>query len=182
MSRTALPLHVGDISCFAKSLRSALDGLEKLPSHLEMLNILTKAQGYRNFQHFKAQTEALERFETPQPARPEPEVNYKLVHRVTRFFDEQHRLIRWPGKYSQRMLCLWVVWSHIPARSSFTEKEISELLNDWHLFGDHALLRRELVDNRMMERTPDGRCYKRLEVRPPADAVALLKQLRKQPY
>lgn len=176
MSRTCLPFHVGDVSSFAKSLRRSLDGLEKTPSHLEMLNLLTKAGGYRNFQHFKAQTEAREKLAEPQPMAPT--VNYKLVHKLTRFFDAQGRLIRWPGKYSQRMLCLWIIWARIPARTTYTEKEISALLNVLHLFGDHALLRRELVNNHMMKRTPDGRQYKRLELRPPDDAVALLQRLR----
>ncbi len=176
MSRTSLPLHVGDVSAFAKSLRRSLDGLETLPSHLEMLNLLAKAGGYRNFQHFKVQAEARDLLEAPSP--PQPAVNYKLVHKLTRFFDTEGKLIRWPGKYSQRMLCLWVIWSRIPARTTYTEKEISALLHNLHLFSDHALLRRELVDNRMMERTPDGRQYKRLELRPPDDAVALLEKLR----
>ncbi len=176
MSRTSLPLHVGDVSAFAKSLRRSLDGLEQLPSHLEMLNLLAKAGGYRNFQHLKAQTDAMERLAAPKAAQPA--INYKLVHKLTRYFDDQGKLVRWPGKYSQRMLCLWIIWSRIPARKTFTEKEINALLNELHLFGDHALLRRELVDNNMMQRTPDGRQYKRLELRPPDDAAALLEKLR----
>ena len=176
MSRTALPLFIGDISSFSKSLRNLLSQSDKLPSHVEMLNVLAKAGGFKNFQHFKAE-------HGKQDAQPEQsavpaEVNHKLVNKLVRYFDEQGRLIRWPGKYSQRVVCLWIMWSRIPAKTTFSEKEISRFLEGQHLFGDHALLRRELVDRGMMERTPDGRRYIRLEVRPPAEALALLERLK----
>ena len=57
------------------------------------------------------------------------------------------------------------------------EAEINGALNAEHLFGDHALLRRELVDLGMMARTADGREYRRLEQAPPAEAVALIRHL-----
>ncbi len=176
MSKTQLPYHAEDISSLAKSLRRQLDGLEHTPSHVDMLQLLAKAGGYRNYQHFRAQCEARERLNAPAP--PPAEVDFRRVSRVVRLFDEEGRLIRWPGKFSQRMLCLWVMWSRIPARKTMTEGEISEFLDGLHLFGDHALLRRELVDRGMVERTPDGRQYKRLELPPPAEALALLERLR----
>ncbi len=180
MSRIPLSLYVGDIAAFARSLRRQIGGLERLPSHLEMLNLLSRAGGYRNFQHFRAQQEALADLEARHSAPPPPaeEIDHKRVQQVVRLFDDQGRLIRWPGKFSQRMLCLWVLWSRLPARVSFTEREISELLQQRHLFGDHALLRRELVDRGMVTRTPDGREYKRLERRPPAEAAALFQHPR----
>lgn len=177
MSRTPLPLAVADIAAFARSLRHQLDGREGTPSHLEMLNLLSKAGGYRNFQHFRAQQDARTAFETPKSAPPV--VNYKLVNRVARFFDEQGRLVRWPGKFSQRMVCLWVMWSRVPARTPLTEREISDMLEAQHLFGDYALLRREMVDRGMVERTPDGRQYRRIEQTPPAEALAVLEHLRR---
>ena len=75
------------------------------------------------------------------------------------------------------MLCLWVLWSRIPAGASFTEQEISGVLNHWHVFGDHALLRRALVDYGLMTRTVDGRQYRRIEQQPPAELKPLLERL-----
>lgn len=176
MSKISLPFHVGDISTFARTLRRQLHELERLPSHVEMLNLLVKAAGHRNFQHFRAQLEI-----NNSPASPVSapvEVESKLIKRLVRLFDEQQRLIRWPKKFTQRKLCLWVLWSAIPARETFTEKDISELLEARHLFGDHALLRRDLVDLGYMTRTADGSQYKRLERQPPAEAMELFKQLR----
>ncbi|NCC24302.1 MAG: DUF2087 domain-containing protein [Deltaproteobacteria bacterium] len=179
MSRTPLPLTVGDISMFAHSLRRQLNGRENTPGHVEMLNLLCKAGGFRNFQHFKSQQERLQVQETPPTAQID--VNDKKIQRVARFFDHQGRLVRWPGKFSQCLLCLWVMWSRIPARTSLHEREISVFLDSHHLFGDHALLRRELVDRGMVERTPDGRQYRRIERTPPAEALALFEKLRRVP-
>jgi hypothetical protein len=46
------------------------------------------------------------------------------------------------------------------------------------LFGDPALLRREMFDRGMVWRTPDGREYRRIEDKPPALARALIRQLQ----
>jgi hypothetical protein len=73
---------------------------------------------------------------------------------------------------------LWVIWSKLPARQVLTEKEINLLLNENHLFGDHALLRRWLCDYGMMSRTRDGSEYRRVEKHPPAEALELIRQLR----
>ena len=175
MSRTPLPLVVGDISGFARSLRNGLEGLDRLPGHVEMLNLIARAGGFRNFQQFRARQTAREALEAPLP---QPiAVDYTLVKRLARVFDQEGRLVRWPKKFTQRMICLWVMWSRVPARTPLNEKEISDLLNREHLFGDHALLRRELVDRGMVDRTPDGRRYTRIEQQPPAEALELVRHL-----
>ncbi len=178
MSRTLLPFHSEDISALARSLKGQLANCESQPSHPELLNILVRANGYRNFQHYRAQLAARDRLESRTPAQePEP-VDFVRVKRLLRMFDPGGKLVRWPAKRSQQELCLWVIWSKLPARQVFTEKEINKLLNDNHLFGDHALLRRWLCDYGMMSRTRDGCEYCRVEKRPPAEARDLIRQLR----
>ncbi|MGL1861263.1 MAG: DUF2087 domain-containing protein [Pseudodesulfovibrio sp.] len=176
MSKVQLPLTVGDISTFAKTLRSQIDDLERTPSHVEMLNLLAKAAGFRNFQHFRAQHDVSE--PTTTPPQPIVEVNPKRLKQLVRYFDSEGTLIRWPGKYTQRGTCLWVMWSRIPAKVLMTENEINDRLEAQHQFGDYALLRRELVDRGMLGRTADGRQYKRVELEPPAEALELFKRLR----
>jgi hypothetical protein len=70
-----------------------------------------------------------------------------------------------------------VLWSRLPPRQAYSEAEINRALNGEHAFGDHALLRRELVDQGLVRRTADGREYRRVEQAPPADAVALIRHL-----
>jgi len=49
--------------------------------------------------------------------------------------------------------------SKIDQGKIYTEKEINALINKWHSFEDHALLRREMYDQFLIERTEDGRAY-----------------------
>lgn len=49
---------------------------------------------------------------------------------------------------------------------TYTEREVNELLNEWHTFRDPATLRRELYENRFLNRDPYGTAY---ELAPPAE-------------
>lgn len=187
MSRTLLPFHSDDISALARSLKGQLAHCEPQPGHLELLNMLVRANGYRNFQHYRAELAARNQPENPQAPAPTPEsapapipepVDSSRVKHVLQIFDSDGKLVRWPGKRSQQELCLWVIWSKIPARQVLTEKEINRLLNENHHFGDHPLLRRWLCDYGMLDRTRDGREYRRIEKAPPAEALELIRRLR----
>ncbi|KAA5597281.1 DUF2087 domain-containing protein [Blastochloris sulfoviridis] len=179
MSRPIFPFHAEDISALARALKSQLDSREAPPGHVELLNMLARGAGWKNFQHFRAQFEAHERLEQPivQPAPPPPAIDFRRIERLARLFDDAGRLVRWPKKFNQQQTCLWVLWSRIPARRDFAEREINLLLLDQHAFGDYALLRRDMIDSGLMTRTPDGRVYRRIERAPPPDAVALIRVL-----
>lgn len=178
MPKILLPFHSDDISALARSLKDRLATCEHLPGHVELLNMLVQSNGYRNFQHFRAQLAARSQLQN-QRATPEPEpIDFRRIKRLLRMFDLDERLTRWPPKRSQQELCLWVLWSKLPPRKVFTDAEIKQRLNAGHLFGDHALLRRWLCDYGMMSRTSDGREYRRVERRPPAEALALIGHLR----
>jgi len=175
MSKTPLPLHVGDISSFARSLGTQLADCGRTPGHVELLNMLARSSGHKNFQHLRAS--ALQAAQ-PVPARPAPEpVDPARITRLARLFDRAGLLSRWPGKRGMELTCLWVVWSRIPARQVFSEAQLNGLLNTLHSFGDHALLRRGLCDCGLMTRTADGREYRRVELKPSAEALALLERL-----
>lgn len=175
MSRLALPFEVADLSAFARSLRDQLEKLEHKPSHVEMLNLLCRAAGFRNYQHFRADAEARQRLVAPQEVKPVPD--HQLVEKVARHFDAEGRLLRWPAKTPHLALCLWVLWSRIPSSSVLIEREINDLLNRWHVFGDHAVLRRALFEAGLVDRTQDGRKYRRIEQKPPVELSALLSRV-----
>lgn len=175
MSRTPIPFVAEDISALARTLASEIAGHDGAPGHVEWLNILARAGGFANFQHFRAQHDARAELETPPP--PPASVDMARLGRILRYFDEAGRLIRWPGKASHRPDCLWVLWSRMPAGAVMHEREVNERLAAEHLFGDYALLRRELVDTGLMRRTQDGREYRRIEQAPPPEAVELIRLL-----
>jgi hypothetical protein len=179
MPRTETPLHAADISAFAKSLarelKQAHDTLHRLPGHVELLNMLARASGHRNFQSLKARPPA------PPPAAAEAPVTLSdTAVRALRQFDAQGRLTRWPIKYSVQRLMLWGLWMRFDGKRPYTEREINEVLKAWHLFGDHCTLRRELVEMKMLERSDGGAQYRKLPRRPDAEAMALMRALRER--
>lgn len=179
MSRPVFAFAANDISALARALRGQLAACDHLPSHLEMLNMLARASGHRNFQHFRACAEGEPVAPPPAlpAAAPATAVDERRQERVARLFDAEGRLTRWPGKESWRHLCLWALWSALPAGVTLTEREVNAALNALHLFEDHALLRREMADRGMVWRTADGRAYRRIEQPPPVEAQALIRRL-----
>ena len=179
MTRTVLAFEAPDISALARTLRSQLTAHDKVPGHVELLNMLARAAGFRNFQHLRAETQARHRASEPPPAPVAP-ADLARCEKALRLFDAQGGLFRWPKKRNQQVLCLWVLWSRLPAGETFPERRMNELLNQHHGFGDHALLRRELVELGLFRRTPDGREYSRVEQPPPPELPALLTLLRRE--
>ncbi|MBY3064630.1 MULTISPECIES: DUF2087 domain-containing protein [Rhizobium] len=167
MSRTLIPLQVSDTSTFAKALRAQLVAHQGLPSHLQMLNMVAKAAGHGNMQALRARAElnsAIIRVDEEDIISKRPEaVDEKHIERVVRCFDDSRRLLRWPSRRSDQILVLWILWSQMPASVAMSERDVSGLLQEKHLFGDHALLRRELYELGLVTRTRDGSVYRRVE-------------------
>ncbi|KZS50614.1 DUF2087 domain-containing protein [Rhizobium anhuiense] len=179
MSRKLIPLYLSDTSTFAKSLRSQLSHHDGLPSHLEVLNMLAKAAGHRNFQSLRATAEIADnpplKPSAEKPFRRPSEVDQRQVERIARCFDGKGRLLRWPARRTDQIVSLWILWTQIPAARELSEPDVNILLNERHDFGDYALLRRELCDLGLMTRTPNGRIYRRVERPMPAEAAGTLR-------
>jgi hypothetical protein len=176
MSRTAVPLRVDDLSLFAKTLRQSLSAHEGTPGHVELLNMLAKAAGFANYQHLRADAEAADRLVAA--AEPGPRPDLEQVAKVARYFDDAGVLTSWPSRFAHQTLSQWVFWSRIPRGETYDERGISELIKGWHAFGDHAIIRRAMVDAKMLERNQNGREYRRIEQVPPPELAPLLEQLR----
>lgn len=172
VSRQRLPYHAPDISALAKSLARQLDDSPERPGHVELLNLLARAVGFRNYQALRASHQAEARL--AREAEPEVVVDFRRVEQWRRYFDDAGCLQRWPKKHSHRDACLWVLWSRLPARQRWSERELNERLRAQERLGDHLLLRRALVDGGWLARTDDGGEYRRIERRPPAELGALL--------
>ena len=175
MSRICIPFSASDISALARSLHTQLDGLDHTPGHLELLNMLARATGQRNYQSLRAQLAARDQLETPEPS-PEP-VDFVRVRSLARYFDSEGRLKSWPAKSTLQASCLWVIWSRLPSGEPLSEDHLNREIRASHLFGDHALLRRELCDQNLVARTADGREYRRVERPPSTEALALIRRL-----
>ncbi|KJF74359.1 DUF2087 domain-containing protein [Agrobacterium arsenijevicii] len=174
MPRSILSIDISDLSTFAKSLREQIGRLDRQPSHVEMLNLLSRAAGFRNFQHLRAaRTPSAESGSSPPETMPV--ANEGRVLKTARIFDGAGSLVQWPARRSQQELCLWYLWAKIPAGDKFSEREFSGLLDGLHLFGDAAMLRRDMVGLRLIRRNRDGSDYQRIEQKPPAELPLLLR-------
>jgi hypothetical protein len=183
--RERTPLVAADLSAFAKALRTQLaeriDSGAGLPGHVEMLNLLARAAGHRNVQALKAAAKSTASVAAPSPHRwhgPKHPSLSTAADRTLRVFDAQGRLLRWPSKRPEQVLALWCLWMAFDGKRRYSEREVNEVLNAHHVFGDHCLLRRELVEMKLLARTPGGEQYRKLAARPDEETAALLRAVR----
>jgi hypothetical protein len=75
------------------------------------------------------------------------------------FLDENLKLKVWPSKPEKKQLAVEYLASKFEFDKEYMEKEISEIIKQNHTFNDHPMLRRELVNRKLLERTPNGAKY-----------------------
>lgn len=189
MTRLLVPLATPDVSAFTKTLKGFLDERhaagKPLPSHVELLNLLARAAGRRNFATLKAHALSAAPTAPPRPPSATPASTAvdlstlsATVRKALLQFDEAGRLMRLPGKLSVQQLACWALWTHFAARRQYTEKEVNAVINAHHTFGDHATLRRELINLKLLGRKPDCSAYWKEPHRPSAEVRTFLQAWR----
>ena len=194
-----MPFVVADISALAKSLRAAFEGVDAAPSQVQMLNWLAKAAGHQNYQSLRAQANFAPPVQTPPAAvhhttvpaatantaakeAATPENNVALTTHAAKAltqFDSAGKLTRWPHKFAVQRVAMWGLWIRFDSKRKYSEKEVNGVLNAWHLFGDHATLRRELINMQLLARKPDCSVYWKGAQKPSGDVQAFLRALRR---
>ena len=191
MTRLLVPFATPDVSALAKTLKGFLherhDAGKPPPSHVELLNLLARSAGLRNFATLKAAALAAP-VALPPALRPDKAsaadvaVDLKALSPAARKaltqFDESRRLVRLPHKLSVQQMAAWALWTQFAARRPYTEKEVNAIINANHTFGDYATLRRELVNMKLLGRTSDGREYWKEPRRPDEEVRAFLQAWR----
>ncbi len=141
MSRVALSLHIPDLSGFAKSVREQLGKLPEPPSHVEMLNLLCRSAGFQELSTLQGRGGSPAALCSCRPRRlPHRSITSSSSERCA---SSMSRVACCVGRRRPRFR-IFVCGCCGPAlesRETFTEKQISELIKRWHVFGDHALLR-----------------------------------------
>lgn len=182
MPRIPVSMTIADVSAFARSLARALPRDGAPPGHLAMLNLLARAAGHGNWQALRAASaRASAPAGTPAGVTAPPPAadaaSLRRIDRARRLFDAEGRLTRWPSRAAIQDLCLWVMWSRLPARTALSERAVNALFDGWQVFGDRAVLRRGLIDAGLARRNPDGSDYRRVEREPPPEARSLIAML-----
>ncbi len=80
---------------------------------------------------------------------------------LKRFLDKDSKLKAWPSRKhrDKQLLALEYLAAKFEPGREYSEKEVNEILNQNHTFGDPAMLRRELFMAKQLDRTPDGSRY-----------------------
>ena len=97
----------------------------------------------------------------------------ELTHILRNFLDGSGKLTAFPAKRKMKFYALLYLAQKIPADTDFTEREINDILLDWHTFADPATLRRELYDYGFLDRSRDGKVYCLAEKQPTPEELGL---------
>ncbi len=77
---------------------------------------------------------------------------------ISVYLDEEGRVTRWPsgkGKTEARSAILAYLAEKFEVGTVYTERAVNDILKRWHTFDDWALLRRELFEQRYLNREKD---------------------------
>ena len=100
---------------------------------------------------------------SPENARPaEADVRAGQPEPLRRFLDADGRVTMWPAKRQSQDLLLSYLISKFEHGREYAEREVNQLLNQWHSYEDPATLRRALYDAQLLDRTLDGARYWRV--------------------
>lgn len=78
-----------------------------------------------------------------------------MIDEIKTYLDSDNRVKIWPSKRSKKEKVLAYLATKFQHEKSYSEREVNELLNQWHTFTDAPLLRRELYEFRYLDRTKD---------------------------
>ena len=79
--------------------------------------------------------------------------------KIKQFFNSEGKVTQLPQKQSARIAVLEYLSQKFQLNYSYTERQVNAICEQWHTFGDYFLLRRELVDNKLLTRKRDGSSY-----------------------
>jgi GNAT superfamily N-acetyltransferase len=78
---------------------------------------------------------------------------------VHNYLDNKGIIKIWPSKRTDKLIVLKYLVKAFQYNKFYTEKEVNRLIDENHSFNDYFLLRRELIDNKLLYRTRNGAKY-----------------------
>lgn len=97
----------------------------------------------------------------------------ELTHILRNFLDANGKLMAFPAKRKMKLYALLYLSQKIPADTDFTEREINDILLDWHSFADSATLRRELYDYHFLDHSRDGKVSRLAQTQPTPEKLGI---------
>lgn len=78
---------------------------------------------------------------------------------ISPFINADGKIIQLPAKRAKRLVLLDYLLSKFSCNTEYIENDVNAIIDEWHTFGNCCLLRRELIDNELLRRTPNGTRY-----------------------
>ena len=82
---------------------------------------------------------------------------------MEKLINEFDKIVRWPKKPSDKEVVITYLSTKFDYGKKYTEREVNEIIDKYHLFEDISLLRRELVSRKKLSRLDDGSEYWRMK-------------------
>ena len=83
----------------------------------------------------------------------------ETIGQYGRLLTSDGKVKRWPKKEREKQFIAEYLQSKFTKGRRYTGPEVNAILAVGHVFNDHALLRRELFERHLIERTRDGSAY-----------------------
>ncbi len=78
---------------------------------------------------------------------------------ISAFLDDAGKIKQIPMPNRTKIPVLAYLASRFDADRVYSEKEVNQIIEAWHTFGDYFILRRLLIDYELLGRTADGSKY-----------------------
>lgn len=98
----------------------------------------------------------------------------ELEQILRNFLDDKGKLTAFPAKRKMKLYAMFYLAEKFESGLDYTERQVNDLLLSWHTFADPATLRRELYNNRFLDRSRDGKIYRLAEIQPTPEELGLL--------
>lgn len=82
---------------------------------------------------------------------------------INNYIDSTGKIKTWPSKHKLKQQVAEYIADKFEFNHFYTEKEVNNLIEQYHTFGDYFLIRRELIERRLLLRTNNGSKYWRKE-------------------
>ena len=73
--------------------------------------------------------------------------------------NSSNKLVRWPTKLIQKQIVINWLSEKFKSNRIYSEREVNNIINNYHSFNNIALLRRELISMKLLGREKDGSKY-----------------------
>lgn len=82
-----------------------------------------------------------------------------ILTRIRPFLDEDGKIKQVPAHGQVKIAVLEYLTCKFEKGRTYSEKQVNQIIDEWHAFHDYFILRRLLIDYKFLERTPNGAEY-----------------------